>query len=90
MTVQMIQEGAVGKRWMGFKWIPSERLYKSGTDRYTVAWAKSGMALGVGAEVMTRLTERADKSYAMQPYARMSIGATRVEDAKVVEVACLE
>jgi hypothetical protein len=39
---------------------------------------------------MTRLTERADKSYAMQPYARMSIGATRVEDAKVVEVACLE
>ena len=60
------------------------------TTRYTIAWAKSGLALGVGAEIMTRVTERADKSYAMQPYARMSIGATRIEDAKVVEIACNE
>lgn len=90
MAVQMIQEGSMAKKWMGFKWIPSERLYKSGNDRYNIAWAKSGLALGVGAEVMTRLTERADKSYAMQPYARMSIGGARIEDAKVVEIACQE
>lgn len=90
LAVQMLQEGNVGKKWMGFKWIPSERMYKSGNDRYCVAWAKSGMALGVGAEVMTRVTERADKSYALQPYARMSIGAVRVEEAKVVEIACQE
>ena len=90
LAVQMLQDGNVGKKWMGFKWIPSERMYKSGNDRYCVAWAKSGMALGVGAEVMTRVTERADKSYALQPYARMSIGAVRVEEAKVVEVACQE
>jgi hypothetical protein len=75
---------------MGFKWIPSERMTKVGNDRYCVAWAKSGVALGTGAEIMTRVTERADKSYAMQPYARMSIGAARVEDAKVVEIACQE
>ena len=90
LAVQMLQEGNVGKKWMGFKWVPSERMYKSGNDRYCVAWAKSGMALGVGAEVMTRVTERADKSYALQPYARMSIGAVRVEEAKVVEIACQE
>lgn len=90
MAVQMLQDGKVARKWMGFTWIPSERMYKSGNDRYCVAWAKSGMALGIGADVMTRVTERADKSYALQPYARMSIGATRVEDAKVVEIACQE
>lgn len=90
MAVQMLQDGKVARKWMGFTWIPFERMYKSGNDRYCVAWAKSGMALGIGADVMTRVTERADKSYALQPYARMSIGATRVEDAKVVEIACQE
>lgn len=90
MAIQMLQDGAVGKRWGGFRWIPSERMTKVTNDRFCIAWAKSGLALGVGAEIMTRVTERADKSYAMQPYARMSIGAARVEDAKVVEVACVE
>jgi hypothetical protein len=90
ISVHMLQEGKVGKRWMGFEWVPFERAVKVTNDRFQIAWAKSGLALGVGAEIMTRLTERADKSYAMQPYARMSIGAVRVEEAKVVEVACLE
>jgi len=90
LAVQMLQEGKVGKRWMGFEWVPFERAAKVTNDRFQIAWAKSGVALGVGAEIMTRLTERADKSYALQPYARMSIGAVRVEEAKVVEVACQE
>lgn len=90
LAVRMIQDGGVGKRWMGFEWVPFERASKVSSDRFQIAWAKSGVALGVGAEIVTRLTERADKSYAMQPYARMSIGAVRVEEAKVVEVSCLE
>lgn len=90
LAVQMLQEGKVGKRWMGFEWVPFERATKVTNDRFQIAWAKSKLALGVGAEIMTRLTERPDKSYAMQPYARMSIGAVRVEEAGVVEVACLE
>lgn len=90
MSVQMLQEGKVGKRWMGFEWVPFERATKVTNDRFQIAWAKSGIALGVGAEIMTRLTERADKSYSLQPYACMSIGAVRVEEAKVVEVSCRE
>lgn len=91
-AVQILSDGNVpkGRKWLGFTWIPSERMTLATTTRYITAWAKSGVALGVGADVMTRVTERADKSYAMQPYARMSIGATRVEDAKVVEIACNE
>ena len=37
-----------------------------------------------------RIDERADKSYATQVYYCMSIGATRMEEAKVVEVQATE
>jgi hypothetical protein len=90
IKVQMLQEGNLKGMWAGFEWVPFERATKVTNDRFLISWAKSGVALGVGAEIMTRLTERADKSYAMQPYARMSIGAVRIEEAKVVETACLE
>jgi len=89
-TVMSLVEGNLptGRKLLGFVPVPYERVYNDGTSDFVVAWAKSGVALGVGAEIMTRLTERPDKSYAMQPYARMSIGAVRVEEAKVVEIAC--
>ena len=87
LAVQMLQEGKVnGRKWMGFEWVPYQMAVESSTY-YLPAWAKTGVVLGVGAEITTRLTERADKSYALQPYACMSIGAVRMEEAKVVEVA---
>lgn len=90
LTVRMIQEGGVAKKWMGFTWVPTERQPKSGTTRSNYAWAKSGVALGIGTEITTRLTERADKSYALQPYAAMALGSVRVEEEKVVEIECTE
>lgn len=53
-----------------------------------LAWAKSGLLLGVGADIMAKIAERADKSFATQVYAKMDIGATRMEEEKVVEVHC--
>lgn len=89
LAVQMLQSGSAKGRWMGFEWVPYQNVATgdAGATYYLEAWAKSGVALGVGAEIMTRLTERADKSYALQPYACMSIGAVRIDDAKVVEIA---
>jgi len=46
--------------------------------------------LGVGKDVNARIDERADKSYATQVYYCMSIGATRMEEEKVVEVQAHE
>ena len=37
-----------------------------------------------------RVDERPDKNYATQVYYSMSIGATRLEEDKVVEIACVE
>lgn len=86
-NVMMLQSGTLKGRWMGFEWVPYQQTSNDGTTYYLIAWAKSGVVLGVGAEITTRLSERADKSYAMQPYASMSLGAVRMEEAKVVEIA---
>lgn len=62
----------------------------SNAARQCFAWSKPGVLLSVGAEPFARITERADKRYSTQVYNSMSIGATRMEEAKVVGVLCHE
>jgi hypothetical protein len=58
--------------------------------RRAFCWAQDGLMLSIGQDVVTRISERADKSYATQVYSCMSIGATRLEEEKVVEILCTE
>ena len=58
--------------------------------RKCYAYAMDGGLLSIGAEMKGRISERGDKSYATQVYACMGIGATRMEENKVVEVLCTE
>jgi hypothetical protein len=51
-------------------------------------YAKRGMCLGVGKDISTKITERPDKNYATQVFASMSIGATRLEEARVGYIEC--
>lgn len=88
-TVKALVAGAIDT-FMGFKFIRTERLYSSASVRYCLAWCKSGVDLGIGADIKARVSERADKSYAPYAYASMSLGAVRNEDEKVVEIACSE
>lgn len=62
----------------------------TGTNRACIAWAQDGLLMSVGEDVVSRMSERDDKGYAMQVYTRMSIGATRMEEVKVIEVICKE
>lgn len=89
-AVQMIQNGALRGKWMGFNWIPSELLPISGSTRTNIAFAKSGVALGVGQDVMTKVGEDPTKGFNIRVYAKMSIGAVRIEEEKVVAVEALE
>jgi len=52
------------------------------------AWAQSGLLLSTGKDMQSKISERGDKSYSTQVYACLSIGATRMEEEKVVEVLC--
>lgn len=90
LSGQFLREGSVRGKWMGFNWIPTERCPKIGTSRFLYAYAKSGVTLGKGADIMTKVGEDASKGFNVRIYAKMSIGAVRVEEEKVVEIACLE
>ena len=58
--------------------------------RRCFAWAGDGLLLAVGQNPVGRISDRDDKSYSTQVYMSMSIGATRLEDEKVVEILCNE
>lgn len=90
MAGQFLMSGSVRGKWMGFNWIPTERCPKVGTSRFLYAYAKSGVTLGKGADIMTKVGEDASKGFNVRIYAKMSIGSVRVEEEKVVEIACLE
>jgi hypothetical protein len=88
-TVKALVAGDIDT-FMGFKFVQIERLPKVSTTRTCFAWAKSGMHLGMWNDITTRIGERADKSYATQVYVKGTFGATRVEEGKVVSIACIE
>lgn len=58
--------------------------------RRAFAWAQDGIVLSTGMDIKARIEERADKSYSTQVYASMSVGAVRLEEAKVVGILCTE
>ena len=89
-TVRALVKGELDT-YVGFKFITTNRLPLDGSnDRRVFAWAMDGIKLAIGKEPTARIDERADKSYATQVYYCMSVGATRMEEAKVVEILCDE
>ena len=88
-SIRLLMKGEIDT-FMGFKWITSTRLPKSGNYRKVFFYAKSAMGLSVGLDVVTSIDKRPDKNNSMQPYAQMSLGSTRIEEAKIVEVSCDE
>jgi len=76
-------------QFAGFNIIPTERIgVDSNSDDKVLFWAKGGILLGIGKDIMTRISERDDKNYATQVFACMSIGATRMEEARVGYIEC--
>jgi len=69
--------------------IPCNRIGADGNgDDKVPYWTRSGMLLGTGQDIMGRISERDDKSYATQVYASMQIGATRMEEKRVGLILC--
>ena len=94
-TIKALVQGELDT-FMGFKFIMSNRLTTTddGAEadqiRNCFAWAEDGITLGLGKDISARIDERADKSYATQVYYCMSLGAVRMEEAKVVQIDCDE
>jgi hypothetical protein len=89
-TVKALVQGEVNA-FMGFNFIMSNRLSADTNNvRTCFAFAQEGIALGVGTDVSARIDERADKGYATQVYVCMTMGATRMEEEKVVTIEAHE
>jgi len=89
-TVRALVEGQINT-FLGFKFIRTELIYEENGSTtaawFSYAFCKGAIGFGSIEEITVRLTERADKNYAWQPYVSMDMGATRVEDEMVIEVA---
>jgi hypothetical protein len=78
------------KRFMGFEFLLTERLLLDPTNTYRLcpAWVKSGMHLGIWEDITAKVAERSDKSFSTQVYTRMTVGATRLMQGKVIQIEC--
>jgi hypothetical protein len=87
----LVMEDGKVRRFLGFTFIHLEELGIDGASaRRCPCWVKSGMHSGMWNDIETRISERADKSYATQVYSRGTFGATRLEQGKVIEILCAE
>jgi len=68
--------------WMGFEWISTT----AATAGKCYFFQKDGVVLGLNETPYVKIDERADKSYAQQIYYELNLGATRLEEERVVEV----
>lgn len=91
-TVKALVQGDIDT-FLGFKFHKSQRLdldISTSTDRAVLAYHRSGIKLAIGRDVTSEITKRADKNYATQVFYSMTIGAVRMEEEKVIEIACVE
>ena len=87
-TVKALVHGEIDS-FMGFKFHVSNRLVNNAAgNTQCIAFAEDGILLATGKDVTAKIDERADKSYATQVYYCQTIGATRMEEAKVISILC--
>jgi len=71
--------------WMGFNWIMSTRLAAiSSSTLVGIAYQKNGICMAMAEQPLVRTDERSDLSYSWQVYYELNIGATRLEESRVV------
>lgn len=89
MNVRNLVNGSITS-FYGFEFIWMNGLPLASTTRTCYAFQKQGMALAIGQDIMQRVSERDDKSYATQVYFCLTMGAVRVEEARVVPIEITE
>ena len=88
-TVKALVNGEINQ-FLGFTFVTSNRLSIASSKRLCLAYAGDGIKLALGQDIMTRIDERSDKGYATQVYVCMTMGATRMEEEKVVTIEAHE
>jgi len=87
LAVRMLESGEV-TNWCGFEWIPYEDLdVPSANVATTVAWSSTAVHYGTGIDIKTDVSEnKAKRGNPMEAYGVLSLGATRQDEKKVVQI----
>lgn len=90
-NVKALVDGVVN-RFMGYEFVMTELLtLDTVTDiRTCIAYQKDGIALGFGMEKTVKIDIRADLNHTVQIRTVLMLGATRLEEERVVLVYCDE
>ena len=78
-------------RFLGFDIVHSERLQVASSIRNCIAFAKSGLYLGMWRDMTNIASQRVDLSgHPYQLYTMVSFGATRTQPGKVLQIQCAD
>lgn len=90
-TVKALVDGSINS-FLGWKFTQYEGLPTdtANTDRRIPCWHKSAIVLGQWNALETKIGERPDKKYLTQVFMKGSLGATRTQEKKVIEILCDE
>lgn len=89
-NVKLLADGRLDRLY-GINFIHTELLASDGTSRLVPMFAKSGVHLGIWNDIETSISQRNDiQGLPWQAYIKLSIGATRTEENKIVQIACNE
>lgn len=88
----VLKEGKI-TRFLGINIIHTElaaaAAQQSSGDVLIPCYAKSGLYLGVWEDIQTSISKRNDlQGEPWQAYVKLTVGATRLEEEKVVQIAC--
>ena len=84
--VQALVSGQLSTQYMGFTFHTTTLLPIATNDRSCFAWHRDAMGMLIGKQIQTKISERADLSYATQIYACASYKGIRILDEGVWEV----
>jgi hypothetical protein len=89
-SVKALVQGELNT-FMGFMFKHTERLLVDGSSKRRVpVWARSGVLAAKNPEISTNIVQRWDKRGSWYVYAKMGMGATRMQENKIVEIKCSE
>ncbi|MEN6537925.1 MAG: phage capsid protein [Bryobacteraceae bacterium] len=84
-TLRAMESGTINNRfWMGFTWHFSNLMAIASNIQANYAWHESAIVVGEGSLRSLDISTRNDLNNATQVLAKMSLGAVRVEETKVV------
>lgn len=86
----VLSEGKI-THYMGFDFVHTELVEKTNTSVTLIpVYCKSGVHLGIWGDMQTDIDQRKDMSgLPWQAYVKMTMGATRIEEGRVVQISCV-